>query len=60
MVFIPFYSNFNRTLNKQLDSGDADQTPRSAVSNLGLHCLSIYHKRTLGLYRFKYVGSVEW
>ena len=26
-------------------SEDPDQTPRSAASDLGLHCLSIFHKK---------------
>ena len=26
-------------------SEDPDQTPRSAASNLGLHCLSMFHKK---------------
>ena len=32
------------------NSGDPDQTQRSAASDLGLHCLPTSHKRTLGLY----------
>ena len=34
------------------NSGDADQTPRFAASDLGLHCLPVTHKykRTLWLY----------
>ena len=27
------------------NSRDPDQTPRSAVSDLGLHCFSMYHKK---------------
>ena len=26
-------------------SEDPDQTPRSAASDLGLHCLSMFHKK---------------
>ena len=32
------------------NSGDADQTPRSVASDLGLHCCLCPIKRTLGLY----------
>ena len=35
------------------NSGDPDQTPHTAASDLGLHCLPMSHKRTLGLYGFK-------
>ena len=38
-----FYSNFNRTFCQQ--SVDPDQTPHSAVSDLGLHCLPMSHKK---------------
>ena len=27
------------------NSGDSDQTPQSAASDLGLHCLSLPHKK---------------
>ena len=40
-----FYSNFDRTFCKQTCSGDTDQTPHSAVSDLGLHCLPVSHKK---------------
>ena len=36
--YFPFHSNFNRA------NGDPDQTPRFAVSDLGLHCLNMSHK----------------
>ena len=36
-----FYINFNRTAN----SGRPDQTPRSAASDLGLHCLLMSNKK---------------
>ena len=39
-----FYQNSNRTFCKK-NSGDPDQTPRSAASDLGLHCLSMSHKK---------------
>ena len=29
------------------NSKDPDQTPHSATSDLGLHCLPLYHKKTL-------------
>ena len=34
----------------EANSGDPDQTPRSAASDLDLRCLLISRKRTLGLY----------
>ena len=33
------YSNFNKT------SGDPDQTPRTAASDLVLNCFPTYHKK---------------
>ena len=45
--FFHLFSNFNILL---ANSGNPDQTPRSAASDLGLHCLPMSHKRTLGLY----------
>ena len=36
-----FYSNFDRKAN----NADPDQTPRSAVSDLGLLCLPMSHKK---------------
>ena len=30
------------------NSGDPDQMPHAAVSDLGLHCLPMSHKKTLG------------
>ena len=32
------------------NSGEPEQTPRFAASDLVLHCLLMSHKRTLGLY----------
>ena len=43
-----FHSSSNRTFS------EPDQTPRSAASDLGLRCLSMSHKRTLGLYGLIY------
>ena len=40
-------------LTLQANSGDPDQTPCSAASVLGLHCLPTPHKKTLGLYGLK-------
>ena len=40
MVFYIFISNFNRIFR---NSGDSDQTPHSAASDLGLHCLHPSH-----------------
>ena len=37
----------------QANSGDPDQSPHSVASDLGLHCLPISHKRTLGIYGLK-------
>ena len=34
----------------QANSGDSDQTPCSVASDLGMHCLTMSHKKTLGLY----------
>ena len=48
-----FHSNFESTFCKKKNSGDPDQTPRFAASDLGPHCLltvHMSHKRTLGLY----------
>ena len=33
--------------------GEPFQTPRSAASDLVLHCLPLYHEKTLGLNRLK-------
>ena len=33
----------------QANSGEPDQTPCSAASCLGLHCLSMSHKKDIGL-----------
>ena len=42
MDFIIFYCILNR--NSCKNSGDPDQTPRSAASGLGLHCLHMSSK----------------
>ena len=34
------------------NSEDPDQTPRSTVSDLGLHCLPMYQKGLCGLIRY--------
>ena len=39
-----FHPNFDRIFCKQ-KSEDPDQTPRSAASDLGLHCLPMSHKK---------------
>ena len=44
MVFFIFYSNFNRAFYKK-HSGDADQMPCFAASDLGLQCLSMSDKK---------------
>ena len=44
---IQFYSNSNRTFCDQ--TGDPDQTLRSAASVLGLHCLPMSHKKSARL-----------
>ena len=36
------------------NSGDTDQTPRSAASDLGLHCLPMSHKKDAN--RLKWVN----
>ena len=33
-----------------MNSGDPDQTPHYLTSDLGLRCLPMSHKKTLGLY----------
>ena len=48
VVFFIFIKIFIEIL--QANSGDPDQTSRSAASGLGLHCLPMSHKRTLDLY----------
>ena len=40
-VFFYFYLNFNKTAN----SGGPEQTPHSAASDLGPHCLPMSHKK---------------
>ena len=37
----------------QANSEDPDQTPHSVASDLGLHCLPVSQKRTLGIYGIK-------
>ena len=37
----------------QANSGDPDQTPHSVPSDLGLRCLPMSTKRTLGIYGLK-------
>ena len=37
----------------QANSGDPDQTQHSLASDLGLHFLPMFHKRTLGIYGLK-------
>ena len=44
VFFSSFYQSSNRTFCKQ-NSGDSDQTKRSAASDQGLHCLSVSHKK---------------
>ena len=44
-VFFFFFSNLDRTLCKQANGGYPDQMPQSAVYDLGLHCLPMYHQR---------------
>ena len=56
VVFIFFYSDFNRTFYKNRteqnrnirNHGDPDQRPRSVASDLGLQCLQCPSTRTLG------------
>ena len=38
----------------QANSGDRDQTPRSAASDLGMHCLPMSHKKDATLIWVKY------
>ena len=47
MIFLSFYSIFDRTFYKQ--SVETDQTPRSAMSDLCLYCLPISHKKDFRL-----------
>ena len=49
------YSNSKacRTFSKRI-SGDPDQTPHNAASNLALQCLPLSHKNTLRLYGFNH------
>ena len=42
------------------NSGDPDQTPHSAASDLGLQCLSITLLRVSQLKRVKYKGQNNW
>ena len=44
---------FNSLYNSlKVNSRDPDQTPRSAASDLGMHCLPVSQKRTLDVYGF--------
>ena len=44
VVFFHFYSNLDRTLYYYLaNSGELDETPRSAASDLAMHRLSMFH-----------------
>ena len=43
MYFFYFYSSFNRKM--LANSGDPDQMLHSVASDLGLHCLPIFHKK---------------
>ena len=47
-----FHSNLDRTFDKQTVSvsGDPDQMPHFAASDLALYSLPMSHKKTLGLY----------
>ena len=40
-----FYPNFDRIFCKHTVETDPDQTAHSAVSDLGLHCLPMSHKK---------------
>ena len=53
MVFFIFIQNLieNSVL---ANSGDPDQTPCSAASDLGLQCLSMSHKRMLDVYGLRW------
>ena len=46
MVF--FFFKFNKNV-LCANSGDPDQTPHSAASDLGLHCLHMSHKKDVRL-----------
>ena len=52
---ICFCSNFNRTICKQ--TVETDQTPHKVASDLGLHCLPMSNKKTLGLYELNEIGN---
>ena len=49
MYFFNFYHIFNRNF-LRANSVYPDQTPRSAASDLDLHCLPMSKNGTLGLY----------
>ena len=59
MVFFHFHSIFNRAFckkNKYANDGDPDQMPRSAASDLGLPCLSMFaYVPQKG--RYAYIGN---
>ena len=48
------YSYFDRTI-MLANSGDPDQTPSSAPSDLGLHCLPMSHKKDARLIWVNYM-----
>ena len=48
-VFFLFFFKFY-LITLQANSEDPDQTPHDAVSDLGLHCLPMSHKRLIGVY----------
>ena len=52
-----FYSNFNRTFCKQ--TVKTDQMPQYGVSDLGLHCLHMFHKKDARLIWVKHVSLLH-
>ena len=42
------------------NSGDPDQTPRSAASDLGLRCLPITFVACLGVFRLQWFKLQSW
>ena len=46
--YFSFLFKFEYTI-LEANSGDSDQTPQSAASDMGLHCLPISHKNTTHL-----------
>ena len=51
--YFSFFSNL------YANSEDPDQTPHYAVSDLGLHCLPLSHKKDIGLIWVKNMSAVE-